>query len=112
MKIIELPTESGDLVRFEVTESHAGSAPTRGGGDAGIITKAKESVESAVAAIRPAVDAISKSLRDFNSPDEIELEFGFKVTAEVGAVIASSSSEAHFRVALKWSSGKDLNRDA
>jgi len=35
-------------------------------------------------------------------PDEIEMEFGFSLNAAVGVVIASASTEANYKVILRW----------
>lgn len=36
-------------------------------------------------------------------PDSVEIEFGVKLTAEAGALIAKSSVEGHLVVKLSWS---------
>jgi hypothetical protein len=38
-------------------------------------------------------------------PDGIEVEFGVKLNAEAGAVIAKSAVEGHFTVKLSWDRG-------
>jgi hypothetical protein len=35
-------------------------------------------------------------------PDEIEVEFGLKMSAEAGAVVAATGLEANYRVTLTW----------
>ncbi|WP_304364726.1 CU044_2847 family protein, partial [Streptomyces viridosporus] len=39
-------------------------------------------------------------------PDTVELEFGVKLTAEAGAIIAKGSAEGHLVVKLSWSPGQ------
>jgi hypothetical protein len=58
--------------------------------------------EEAVSRIRPAAQALLDSLRELNTPDEINLEFGLKFNAKAGAIFASVDSEAVFKVAIKW----------
>lgn len=59
--------------------------------------------ETAMAKVRPAASAVIDSLRNMvHSPDEVQVEFGIKMSAEAGAIIASSGLEANFKVALKW----------
>jgi len=58
--------------------------------------------QDAIAHIRPAAEAVLQSLTEMNSPDEINLEFGVKFSAKVGAILASADSEATFKVSLKW----------
>ncbi|MFE2032629.1 CU044_2847 family protein [Streptomyces scopuliridis] len=38
-------------------------------------------------------------------PDGVELEFGVKLMAEAGAVIAKTSAEGHMTVKLSWNPG-------
>jgi hypothetical protein len=35
-------------------------------------------------------------------PDEVEIQFGVRLNAEAGAVIASNSSEGHLHIKLAW----------
>jgi len=35
-------------------------------------------------------------------PDEVAVEFGVKMNAETGAIIAKASTEANFKINLTW----------
>lgn len=37
------------------------------------------------------------------TPEQIEIEFGVKLAGDAGAVIAKSSSDAHFVLRMSWS---------
>ena len=39
-------------------------------------------------------------------PDELAIEFGVKLNAETGAVIAKAATEANFTINLKWTRAK------
>ena len=39
-------------------------------------------------------------------PDEVEVEFGVKLSADSNVIIARAGGEANFRIALKWVEGK------
>jgi hypothetical protein len=39
-------------------------------------------------------------------PDTVKIEFGVKLTAEAGVVIAKAATEANFKLSLEWSAGK------
>jgi Trypsin-co-occurring domain 1 len=39
------------------------------------------------------------------APDEHEIEFGIKLNAEAGVVVAKSAVEGHFSVKLLWRRG-------
>jgi|UPI00035E0FCD hypothetical protein len=87
---------------------HAGSSAIRGGllGDATetspLAAQAGGHFQDAIAHIRPAAEAVLHALAEMNQPDEINLEFGVKFSAKVGAILASADSEATFKVSLKW----------
>lgn len=73
------------------------------------IGNAADTLRNAVDRVRPAVQDIVDSLRAMPCrPDRITLEFGMKVTAEAGVVIAKTAAEAHFTVGVEWdASGRD-----
>jgi len=83
------------------------SSPMRGSTLSGSSTgqtaqQASNHFKDAIAHIRPAAEAVLHSLAEMNQPDEINLEFGVKFSAKVGAILASADSEATFKVSLKW----------
>ena len=85
-------------------ESYDSSRVMRGGGASSeIVVKANESFESALDRVRWAAEGLLNRLTTLTSPpDELEVEFGVKLNAETGAVIAKAATEANFRVNLKW----------
>lgn len=71
--------------------------------DAGaVVAKLDEPLEAALASARPAAETVINTFKAL-SPDEVSIEFGLRIDAEVGAVIAKTGVGAHFTVALKWS---------
>jgi hypothetical protein len=40
-----------------------------------------------------------------DAPDEVQVEFGLQLSADVGAVIATTGVQANFRVTLAWRRG-------
>ena len=53
--------------------------------------------------MRPAAEAVVDGFRNLaDSPDEIEVEFGSRLNAEVGAIVAQASGEANFTIKLRW----------
>lgn len=42
-----------------------------------------------------------------DKPDRLELEFGLRLDAEVGAVIAKASGQTHLKVTLSWEARED-----
>lgn len=77
--------------------------PTRGLRPADVAERAGETFESAFARVRPVAEAIVNGMRRVaDSPDEIEVEFGVKVNAEAGAIVAKAAGEANFTIKLRW----------
>jgi Trypsin-co-occurring domain 1 len=68
----------------------------------GQVVQATDTLQDALKKVQPALNAISKTLREINQPKEMEIELGLKLTAKAGVVIASVDSEVTFKVTLKW----------
>jgi len=52
--------------------------------------------------VRPAAEAVFDSLRELESPRQIELEFGIGISGSFGAFIASTQADVGFKVKLIW----------
>lgn len=94
------PLEGGGSVTIEVDERlgtvHAGKA-------ASVVQEVAESFERTLAEVRNAASAVLGQFRSMaERPDEVELKFGVKVDAQVGAVIAKSGLQGQFEIKLKW----------
>jgi hypothetical protein len=107
--VAEVDDESVDTTR--VMRGGAVSSPE-------IVVKANESFDAALDRVRWAADGLLERLTSLTrSPDEVEIEFGVKLNAETGAVIAKAATEANFRINLKWSrpsngaSAKDAGKE-
>jgi len=60
-------------------------------------------VDSAMASIRQLAERITSATKDLaRRPDEMEVEFGLKLDAAMGALITRAGAEAHLAVTLKW----------
>jgi hypothetical protein len=100
--LVQFELEDGSSVLIE-TESVSGQPVTRGGRAAEMISKADETFEQALGRMGPTATAILKKFRETaEQPDEIEIEFGVKISAEAGAIVAKTSGEANFRIAVRW----------
>ncbi|MCP4580496.1 MAG: hypothetical protein GY839_02680 [candidate division Zixibacteria bacterium] len=102
-QLVEFPLDDGSSILVEVDESEsAGMAAPVAFGEK-TIEKAKQSFETALDKVKPTANAVISKLRDLTEqPDEINVEFGIKLSAETGAIIASAGIEANFKVTLKW----------
>src|SRR4051812_34872323 len=68
------------------------------------LTKAAmQSLESALEAIKPAAEELATTLLSLaRRPSAVEIQFGLKLSGEVGAIIASTSAEGNIGVKLTW----------
>ena len=72
-----------------------------------IVVKANATFETALERIRSASESMLNRLTSLaQPPDELEIEFGVKLNAETGAVIAKAATEANFTIHMKWTSAK------
>jgi hypothetical protein len=68
-----------------------------------VVEKAHVSFDEALDKLKPAAATIISKLRALaERPDEISVEFGIKLNATVGAVVASGGIEANYTVKLVW----------
>lgn len=101
-RLIEYDTADGNGIVIELDEPE-GEGMVRASRPGEIAEKARQTFEEAVARIKPATIAIISQLRDMTvAPDEIDVEFGIKMSVKAGAIIASTDAEANFKVAMKW----------
>ncbi|HEX4813372.1 MAG TPA: CU044_2847 family protein [Nonomuraea sp.] len=93
-------------VVVEVGDEDAGYASiSRSPGE--VVHDVKTRFEDALANVRAAAEtAVRAFLDDALDPDEVSLEFGVKLNAEAGAVIAQTPREGHFVVRIGWTRGK------
>ncbi len=102
-QLIEFPLEDGTSILVEVDqpEPEGGLVKTARPGE--VVARASQTLEQAMEKIKPAAAAVIKKLRGLSDPpDEISVEFGIKLSAEAGAVVASAGVEANYTVTLKW----------
>jgi Trypsin-co-occurring domain 1 len=109
-RFVEFPLEGGGTVLVQVEDGSAvggygGGEVTRGWGDREerVIVQAQQSFEQAIGRVQPAVQALVRRLRSVaESPEEIKVDFGVELSAEVGAFVAGASSTGNFRVSMTW----------
>ncbi len=86
----------------EVDEVEYSSGATRRGlTPSGVIEQAKLSFEDALNKAQPVAEVLIDQLRRLE-PDEATVEFGLTLSAEVGAILATASSTANYKVTLTW----------
>src|SRR5688572_14357275 len=109
-RLIDFPLESGTSMLVEIDEPvEGGLVKASRAGE--LIVKAQQSLEKALENVQPAAQAVIQQLRKLSdSPDEIEVTFGLKLSADAGAVLASAGTEANYTVTLKWIKEKQKAR--
>ncbi|TDH58656.1 hypothetical protein E2C06_31405 [Dankookia rubra] len=101
-RLVEFPVAGVGTVLVEVDDPQVGTRPVA----RNVAEKAKESFESAVAQVRPAVEALMTQLQDLTAkPEQVVLEFGIKFTAGADALIARTAIEGNVKVTLTWKPG-------
>src|SRR3989440_3753808 len=100
---VEFKMEDGSIIIFEVDEPETGGTTRASRRPGEIAEEAKETFEQALSKIRPATERVIHTLRGLaQKPDEIEMEFGFNMSAAAGVVIASASTGANYKMTLRW----------
>jgi hypothetical protein len=99
-ELVRWQTEHGTIV-VESDDREPGFQSVSRTGE--IFHEAAGKFEDALAGVREAAESALAALRggDLN-PDGVELEFGVKLNAAAGAVIAKTSIEGHLKVKMTW----------
>jgi NADPH-dependent glutamate synthase beta subunit-like oxidoreductase len=104
VQLVEFPLEGGGSVLVQVDDVGTGEV-TRGWGDrdARVVEQARQSFEQAVGRVQPAVQGLLTQLRSLaETPEQIQVEFGLQLSAEVGAFVAGASTTGNFKVSMTW----------
>lgn len=103
-RLLDLELEEGGSILIEVEEPVPG--PVTRGRPAEAVAKAGQSLEQVLGQLGPAVRGIVSQLRAAGDwPEQVEVEFGVKLSSDANVIIARAGGEANFRIALKWSRG-------
>jgi len=100
--LVEFPVNGGGMLRVQASEAELeGGLELAAPGPGQVAARAAQSVEHAFDEVRPALEAIARTLRAM-APDEFAVEFGIALSAGYGAVIAKGSADVHFTVTMSW----------
>jgi len=109
-QLIEFPLAGGGTVRVEV-DQEAGVA--RAGRAGEVVATAQQTLQKALDPIRPIAESVLEKLHDLaESPDRISVEFGVKLSAETGVIVARGTAEANFTVQVEWNRATGVQRPA
>lgn len=100
-ELLRWRTDHGPVV-VEVDDEDAGfESISRSPGE--VVHDVQGRFEDALASVRGAAESALSTFRDdVLRPDEVAIEFGVKLNAAAGAVIARTAVEGHLVVTLKW----------
>lgn len=105
-QLVEFPLEDGTSILVEVDEPETPGV-VRAGRGGELIEKVQHTFGESLERIKPAAETIISKLRTLSlTPDQIDVEFGVKLSAEAGAFFASASTEANFVIKLSWRQAK------
>ncbi|HEU4629149.1 MAG TPA: CU044_2847 family protein [Gemmatimonadaceae bacterium] len=109
-QLVEFPLADGGCVVVEVEVPAGQERVVRAARPGELAVKAGRTFEDALAQVRPMADAVLAKLRALAArPDEVEIEFGLKLSAEAGAILTSAGAEANFQVTLRWTREADAH---
>ncbi|WP_141578106.1 CU044_2847 family protein [Actinomadura sp. WMMA1423] len=99
-ELVRWQTENGTII-VETDDREPGFQSVSRAGE--LVHDAAGRFEDAFQHVREAAQSALASLRggDLN-PDGVELEFGVKLNAAAGAVIAKTTVEGHLKVKMTW----------
>jgi hypothetical protein len=104
-RLMEFPVDGGTtvLVAIPGADARVSGADVFRGGAHDVVQRSAYTVEAAIGRLRPAAQALIDSFATLpRRPDEVSVTFGVELTAEAGAIIASTSAKANFAVTLTW----------
>jgi hypothetical protein len=80
-----------------------GRPVTRGRGTDEFVTRASDSRENVLGRLGPVVKGVVSQLRAAADwPDEVQVDFAVKISADSDVIIARAGGETNFRITLKW----------
>jgi Trypsin-co-occurring domain 1 len=102
--LAQFPLKNGGFLVVEVDGAENSAARVmRGSASTEVIAEASDTFESALEKVRSAAEGILHQLCSLaQPPDEVAVEFGVKMSAGTGAIIAKASGEANFKINLTW----------
>lgn len=102
---IDFALDNGDVVRVEINEKevHGVVKASR----SKLPEKAQETFEQALTKLIPVTNTVIQKLRTVGEkPDELEVAFGFNLSAKAVIILSSASTSANFSVTLRWSNNQ------
>ncbi|MFY1692641.1 CU044_2847 family protein [Plantactinospora sp. WMMB782] len=97
---VEIPVDDDSTVLVEVTHQVTGVAPA--GRPREVVTRLTETFGEAFDRFHRLARSAAAQARDAGGADRVAIEFGLKVAAKGGFVVAETTGEAHMKVTFEW----------
>lgn len=106
-RVIEFPLEGGGTFLVEVDQPQPEGGLQRAGAAGEVVERAEQTFQTALEKIKPAAAAIIAKIRQLgDTPDELTVEFGIRLSAQVGVVLTKAAAEGNYKITLKWKQEK------
>jgi len=97
---LEIPLADGEMLLVDVTSQEAGLAPA---GGREMRERLAVTLQEGLGRVRMFAGQVLEQMRaSAEPPNRVAVEFGLKLTAKTGVVVAETTSEAHITVTLEW----------
>jgi hypothetical protein len=103
---LQVPLSDGQIMHVEVSSRDDWDTigPVSRGADG--VAVLPERLSEGLDRIRSFADEVLTRLRSgTRPPDSVQVEFGVKLSAKTGVIVAESNGEAHLAVTLQWQRG-------
>ncbi|MEQ4304863.1 CU044_2847 family protein [Plantactinospora sp. B6F1] len=97
---VEIPVDDDSSVLVEVTHQVTGVAPA--GRPREVVARLSETFGEAFDRFHRLAQSAAARARDAGGADRVAIEFGLKVAAKGGFVVAETTGEAHMKVTFEW----------
>ncbi|MGW2215198.1 CU044_2847 family protein [Nonomuraea sp. NPDC001684] len=99
---LEVPLDDGGTVLVEVNE-RPGDEPLPAGRTRAAVERMPEALGAGLQRVQTFATDVLRRMRSCpEPPDVVAVEFGMKLTAKAGVVVAESTGEAHLKVTVEW----------
>jgi Trypsin-co-occurring domain 1 len=99
-ELVEVRTDAGPVL-FDSDNLTAVGPEQVGRRGKNIVAQLDQRLDDTLASVRPAADAVIRTFQPL-APHELIVEFGLRLDAEAGAVIAKTGLAGHFTITMKW----------
>jgi hypothetical protein len=100
-QLIEFSLKDGHRFLVEVEEPESTSVERISLPSGRMVAEAQQNFEDAIDKIKPVIASITNKFKEL-SPEEMEIKFGIKLSADAGVILTSVGGEVNFEITVKW----------